>query len=117
MNRRAAGYIAEERAARLLRSKGMKILERNGRFAGVEVDIVAVDGADLVFVEVKSSERDTVHPEEYVGSAQRARYVRAAKSYISLHGLYDVNVRFDVVAVAGDRVEHITSAFDLSSGR
>ena len=63
MNRRAAGYIAEELAARRLEKDGYRILARNEKCAGVEVDIIAAEGGDLVFAEVKASSSEfAYHP-------------------------------------------------------
>ena len=55
MNKRASGLIAEQRAAERLEEEGYRIIERNVKVAGVEVDIIAADARTLVFAEVKSS--------------------------------------------------------------
>lgn len=52
-NLRKVGYKAEEQAARYLINKGYKILAKNFTIRGGEVDLIAQDGEDLVFVEVK----------------------------------------------------------------
>lgn len=115
MNKRASGYNAEQLAAEYLKSKGFRIICRNHRCAGVEIDIIAADGNELVFAEVKSSEYAAAHPSEHVTSVQMRRYVRAAKAYTAARGLFDVNVRFDVVEVAGGEIRHIRGAFDATT--
>ena len=81
---------------------------------GVEVDLIALDGATLVFCEVKTAERPDAHPAEWVKEGQMRRYVRAAESYVARHALYDRDVRFDVMEICGGEVRHIRGAFDAS---
>lgn len=117
MNRKAGGNIAEQLAAEHLEREGFVILERNRKCAGVETDIIAADGGELVFAEVKSSTFFGVRPAEHVGAEQMRRYVRAAKAYIAEKGLFGVNVRFDVIEVTDGRVRHIKGAFDADTAR
>lgn len=112
MNRRAAGYIAEELAARRLEKDGYRILARNEKCAGVEVDIIAAEGGDLVFAEVKASSSEFASPAEHITREQRRCYVRAAKAYVQAHSLFGVNVRFDAVEVRDGAVTVIRGAFD-----
>ena len=114
MNGRAKGYIGEQIAAEHLAKKGWKILARNIRECGVEVDLIALDGATLVFCEVKTAERPDAHPAEWVKEGQMRRYVRAAESYVARHALSDRDVRFDVMEICGGEVRHIRGAFDAS---
>lgn len=114
MNTRAKGNIAEERAAEYLRKQGYEILSRNKVIAGVETDIIALDGDTVVFVEVKSAYGAYPRPAENVTKDKQRRYVRAAKSFLASKSLSGVNVRFDVVEVYEERVEHTVSAFDAS---
>lgn len=115
MNRRATGYIAEEIAARKLEKEGYRILARNEKCAGVEVDIIAAEGGDLVFAEVKASSTEFAVPAERITHEQRRRYVRAAKAYVQAHSLFGVNVRFDAVEVRGDDVKVIRGAFEAEN--
>lgn len=114
MNKRAKGYIAEERAVELLKREGLRVVARNVKIAGVEVDIIAEEKDVTVFVEVKSSEFVTACPAENVTPNQMRRYVKAAKSYIVSHSLFDRDIRFDVVTVTAENTEHIRAAFDAS---
>lgn len=115
MNKRASGYNAEQLAAEYLKSEGFRIICRNHRCAGVEIDIIAADGKELVFVEVKSSEYAAAHPSEHVTPWQMRRYVRAAREYVAARGLFGVNVRFDVAEVVGGDVRLIRGAFDATT--
>ena len=114
--RLALGNRGELVAARHLRRRGHKILMRNFRTRGGEIDIVAREGDILVFVEVKTSGSDDGSaPHQRVTPAKQHRLTLAARSYIAN---YDVrpSFRFDVVSIVwveGRRpeIEHIRNAF------
>lgn len=112
MNGRAKGYIGEQLAAEYLSKAGWKIVGRNVRSCGVEVDIIAFDGDTLVFCEVKTADRDDATPAEWVSTGQRRRYVKAAQGYVAHHSLYGADVRFDVAEVCGGKVRLTKNAFD-----
>lgn len=66
----------------------------------------------IVFVEVKTRYGDEFGaPEEAVTPYKVGRYVTAAKSYLSQHRLCGVNVRFDIIAISDEGVNHIKNAF------
>ena len=111
MNRRASGSIAEEIAAKFLEKRGMKIVARNKKIAGVEVDILAVDGRTVVFAEVKASDYPTSTPSEHVTPEQQRRYIRAAEAYRAERALYGTDFRFDVVEVVCGEPRYIPDAF------
>ncbi|MCX7750129.1 MAG: YraN family protein [Candidatus Bipolaricaulota bacterium] len=104
------GKEAEELACQHLRAQGMRIVARNWRWRGGEVDIVARDGEALVFVEVKAR-RDDLHgaPEEAVTPGKREKLWRTALAFLG--GRAEIPVRFDVVAVGPGGVRHIRDAF------
>ena len=77
------GRLGERDAARLLRRLGMEILVRNWRCRAGELDLVARDGATLVFVEVKTRSPNPLRPpEQNLSSRQCRRNLRAARSYL-----------------------------------
>ncbi len=101
--RRAFGQQAEERAARYLVEQGCTVIARNWRCAGGELDIVARDGAWLVFVEVRGRRGDALgSPEESVTPAKQARLARLATAYVAECG-WDGPWRIDVLALHYDR--------------
>jgi len=123
----ALGAEGEERAARFLARRGYRIVGRNVRAGGVEIDIVARRGACIVFVEVKTRRsRRFGGPEEAVGPAKQRRLVRAAGAWLRDHDARARSTRFDVIAVLAaepDRagasrwqIRHIRAAFDASQG-
>jgi putative endonuclease len=116
--RRAQGDAAEDRACRHLDRSGFTIMERNFRTKGGEIDIVALKGDVLVFVEVRSREdADFGTPEESVTPAKRRRIVAAARQYLSkVPPSSWREARFDVIAIEGSGdaavLRHYPAAFD-----
>ena len=117
---RASAWIAElraqiplgrrgERAAeKYLRRSGYRIVARNFRAAGAEIDIVAMEGETLVFVEVKTRRsRDAGAPEEAVDERKQKQVRRAAEIFATRYRADDVTMRFDIVAIdaSGERLE------------
>jgi putative endonuclease len=89
-------------AYRHLRKLGYTVVARNYRTRDGrgEVDLVAWDGEDLVFVEVKTRTRDEFGaPETAIDSHKRAQIVRAARDYVLRSGRRPARVRFDTVSV------------------
>jgi putative endonuclease len=108
------GRGAEGRAVAHLASLGYQIVERNARTAGGEIDIVAREGDELVFVEVRSRADDTAgRAEDTVGPAKRRRVARAAAAYLVERNPHRATCRFDVVAITGDAIEVYRDAFRL----
>lgn len=114
------GRRGEDEAARHLQSLGYRILGRRERVLRGDIDIVALDGRTVVFVEVRSrSDTSHGHPAETVGPTKQRRIAELAAAYIRRHRLQDQSVRIDVVAVtfpaepqAQPVVEHYQNAFE-----
>ena len=112
MSNAARGLEAEARAAAFLEAAGMRILERRYRSLVGELDLVALDGDTVVFVEVKSRRSAAFGlPEEAVGPAKQRRLARAAEAYLALRGLTASPARFDVVAITPEGIRHLEDAF------
>ena len=106
------GHAAEKAAVALLRSKGYEILATNYRCAPGELDIVAMDGTELVFVEVRSRASGRFGDAmDAVGPRKQRQVAKVAQAYLSRERPRFESSRFDVVAVTGDVVEHIVDAF------
>jgi len=100
MQSRQLGRDGEEIACRYLEDKGMRIIERNWRCRAGEADVIAYDGDELAFIEVKTRRNvDTGFPEEAVTAEKRRRYEKIALLYLSDHDLPSAQVRFDIVAI------------------
>jgi putative endonuclease len=99
--RRQLGASGERVAANWLEARGYRILARNWRCPYGELDLIAEQDGELVFVEVKTR-RGTSHgaPEEAITPAKRARLVAAAQSYLAeIAAPDDRPFRIDVLAV------------------
>jgi putative endonuclease len=118
--RRTLGAQGETLAAAHLARQGYRIVGRNVRADGVELDLVAARGKLRVFVEVKTrASRRFGLPEEAIDERKRARLVRGAAAWLREHRIRGGRVRFDVIAVerssdGGWTVRHLPGAFDAS---
>jgi len=112
-----SGRWAEDRAEEYLRARGYKIVQRNFRAAGGEIDIVAVDGKTLCFVEVKFRRGlQQGHPSEAVTPVKQRKITKTALFYLQQNPQSPPAVRFDVLAIRdsadGLVFELIANAFD-----
>jgi putative endonuclease len=115
----ALGQRGENLAAKFLRDLGFKIIVRNFRSDVGEVDIIARDGATLVFVEVKTRTHDDPTPEEQVNQPKRHQLTKAAKLYLARYGSPQPPARFDVVAIVWPtgrqaQIRHTPNAFEAT---
>jgi putative endonuclease len=117
--RRWFGSRSERRAARFLRQQGFRILVRNWSTPLGELDIVALDGPCIVFVEVRSTAKDDPgRPADSVDFAKQKRLTRMALQFLQAKHLLGREARFDVLAISWptDRrepvIEHFRSAFE-----
>lgn len=119
MDREEIGARGEDAAAAYLERLGMQVVDRNWRSGRGELDIVALDGQELVLCEVKTRTTDSRGtPEEAVSSAKRRRLARLAEAYVAASGLSTCNVRFDVISIrvlSAERalLRHHRNAFTL----
>jgi putative endonuclease len=107
------GKEGEAAAALFLENKGFRILERNFRFRQGEVDLVALDGETVVFIEVKAWSTLGIEAlEQGLNEKKQRRIIETAKYFLSSHREYKyMAVRFDVVFVAPQGITHLASAF------
>jgi putative endonuclease len=114
--RQGFGRRGERDAERYLKRHGYRILQRNFRAAGAEIDLVAAEGGTLVFVEVKARRGvGSGTPQEAVDGRKQRRIRRAAEIYVARMRAHDYPIRFDVVAIRMDggeaRLELLKDAF------
>ena len=110
------GRRGERAAEKYLRRNGYRIVARNFRAAGAEIDLVAMDGETLVFVEVKTRRsRDAGAPEEAVDERKQKQIRRAAELFATRYRAAEVTMRFDIIAVDGSgkrlEIELLRNAF------
>ncbi|MFQ5839350.1 MAG: YraN family protein [Candidatus Methylomirabilales bacterium] len=123
--RQPLGAAGEQVARAFLEQAGYKILRENYRSRLGEIDLIAMEGEVLVFVEVKARQsRRFGTPQEAVGGEKQRQILRVASAFLMESRLGEIPCRFDVVAVTfrkgarGPMVEHIRDAFSADrSGR
>jgi putative endonuclease len=118
-SRIALGKTGEDLACRELERRGYEIIARRYRRRGGELDIIARDGATVVFVEVKARDgRAFGEPAEAVTPIKRRRITQLAIDYVARHRLTSSPCRFDVVSIHFDAgapvVEVFKNAFEAS---
>jgi putative endonuclease len=118
-SRQRLGRSGEETIAKYLQKHGYKILVKNYRCKVGEIDIIAMDGPYLVFIEVKTrSGLGFGSPASSVNTRKQKQISRAAQYYLAEQQLFDSPARFDVVSILWAdgkpmQIDHINNAFDL----
>jgi len=116
----ALGRWGEGLAARFLERRGWTVLARNYRFGRREVDLVVRQGEVLAFVEVKTRAGEGYGaPQEAITALKRREVEAVAAQFLSRHGLMDMTVRFDAIAIVVHRgtpgsqvaIEHLQDAW------
>jgi len=119
--RRWFGSRSERAAARFLKGRGFRIVARNYACPLGELDLIALDGRCIVFVEVRSTESgDMLKPAASVDDAKQRRLSKLALHFLQKKRLLDQAARFDVLTVSwpGDQaepaIEHHRNAFEAT---
>jgi putative endonuclease len=112
VHKKVLGRKGEKLVTDYLKKQGCKVLEQNYRTPFGEADIIAQDGEEIAFVEVKTRTSDSYgQPSEAVGKKKQRRYRRIAECYWLQTGK-EPNARFDVAEVWADgKIEYIKNAF------
>lgn len=98
-SRRETGITGEEQAYRDLVARGFRIIARNWRTRRGEIDIIAIEGDTLAFIEVKTwPHGEEADLEIVIGPAKRKRMTETAKCFLDAHRQYNgMYARFDVI--------------------
>lgn len=109
------GKKGEEKAVEFLKKLGYEIVATNWLEQKFEIDIIAKDGNEFVFVEVKTRATDFFGtPEEAVTPAKQNHLIEGADYYIQKHEI-DLEARFDVIAIVLNKqnltINHFKAAF------
>lgn len=97
---RLFGDRGERLAVRHLKKSGLKIVARNYRNRFGEIDIIALDGQTIVFVEVKTRKSNAAgNPLEAVDEIKQAKIIQVAQAYLKQRRLFEYSVRFDVIGI------------------
>ena len=117
--RQRFGNQGEAEAARFLEGLGYKILHRQLRGRYGELDLVALDGETIVFVEVKTRASTAAgHPTESITVAKQKKITRSALEFLKHHRWLNRKARFDVVSIIWPKggepplLQHYINAFE-----
>lgn len=109
---RRIGDAAESRAVDYLLEIGYSIVNRNYKRGHSEVDIIAMDDEELVFIEVRSRNPNAWETaEESISPSKQNRLWKTAEQYLAEIENFDHPCRFDVIAINGDTLKHYKDAF------
>jgi putative endonuclease len=115
MNHCSRGRRAEQHAAGYLRARAYRIWKSNWRWGKRELDLVALDGKELVIVEVKLMDGNRVNdPLHVVHPRKQRNIIWAAEAFIRIHR-WKGPTRFDVISIRhhqrGMEIKHYRNAF------
>jgi len=106
------GAEAEQAAADFLARQGLRLVARNFRCRGGEIDLVMQEGPTLVFVEVRARTRaDFGGAAESITATKQGRVILAARHYLAQHNI-DAPCRFDAVLLQAGRMQWLKAAFE-----
>jgi putative endonuclease len=113
MNNSVSGRNGEEQAAAALEAAGMEIIAKNVRSRSGEIDIVALDGETIVFIEVKAWSVYGMEDLQYgLDLRKQQKIIKTAKYFLLENRKYSkMSIRFDVVFVKNNSITHLASAF------
>jgi putative endonuclease len=118
--RQAIGQHAEQLAENYLNQQGLRLLQRNYRCRGGEIDLIMTDNGTLVFVEVRYRKHQAFGgAAASVDRRKQQRLLLAARHYLQQHQAANRACRFDVVAISPgangqNAVEWISNAIETS---
>jgi putative endonuclease len=112
------GKQGEKIAAVFLKKSGYRIIETNFRCVAGEIDIIAREKGEIVFIEVKTRKSAELgYPEQAVGINKQKKMSQLALLYLQKKNITDAQARFDVVAITisacGNEIKLIKNAFDF----
>ncbi|OGD38476.1 hypothetical protein A2907_02815 [Candidatus Azambacteria bacterium RIFCSPLOWO2_01_FULL_37_9] len=102
MDNITTGKYGENLATEFLMKKGYRILERNFKKPWGELDIIAEHGSDIIFIEVKTQNKDNrffIKPEENITPFKKKQLIKSAGGYLAFKRRLDNKWRIDVIAV------------------
>jgi len=117
MNNRNVGRDGEVLAEKYLTKKNFKMIDKNFHFGRLgEIDIIAEDQDEIVFVEVKYVKSlEFGFPENRITSSKKSKLRKAAEGWLHENNIYDHPCRFDVIAIIHGQKEpeitHFINAF------
>ncbi len=108
------GTQGEELALAHIQQLGYELLEKNWRFRKMEIDLIARDKKQIVFIEVKTRANDSFgKPYEFVSLSKQKLIARGANFYLENNNVH-AEARFDIISITLEpsyRLEHLKDAF------
>ncbi|MBW2622229.1 MAG: YraN family protein [Deltaproteobacteria bacterium] len=119
MERQSLGRRGEDLAAAFLKKKGMKLVDKNVRTRYGELDLILLDGKEIVFTEVKTRSGPVeINPRLSIGLEKRRRLSKSALDFLNVKGWQNRTARFDVVCIVMEgtkpQFDYLIDAFDLT---
>ena len=117
MNKRELGRKGEEIAADFLREQGYQLIEENFWSRYGEIDLIAYEDDELVFIEVKSVTRSSlINPKQNINYLKKKHLERVARYYLLTEATEGLSCRFDIIAISKvkadcPKIELIRNAF------
>ncbi len=112
LNTKVQGNNAENMACHYLQSKGLLLLQQNFNCQVGEIDLIMQDTEEIVFVEVRSRNKNIIETLESVDLYKQKKIIKAANYYLQKKKWHDnVNCRFDVIGINLQQIEWIKNAF------
>lgn len=110
------GKKYEDEAVNFLKNLNYKIIEQNFKLLPIgEIDIIAKDKDIIVFVEVKyRKNKNFGAPSQFVNKSKQQKVTRTALCYLKKNNIKS-DIRFDVVSICQNEIEHIKNAFCVSN--
>ncbi len=113
MDNKKKGNLGEEVAKKFLENKGYNILESQYRTKHGEIDIIALDDKNIVFIEVKYRKTNKKgSPLEAINKTKQNKIINSAYQYIIDKNIKN-NIRFDAVGILDNEVTHVINAFGI----
>ena len=112
MNKYNIGMKGQRIAEEYLIKQDIKIISHNYRTKYGEIDLIALDGEYIVFIEVKyRSSLKYGSPAESVGFYKQQKIIKTAQYYLCEYEQYNKYIRFDIIEILGKSINHIKNAF------
>lgn len=113
------GRMGEELAEKYLVEHGFNIVRRDWKLGHNDIDLIAWDGNELVFIEIKTrGSNERAEPEDWVDQEKQRAYVRLANYYVTKNNIEE-EVRFDIIGIVLNEqrheLHHLRRAFDAYS--
>lgn len=107
------GENAEQHACDFLLAKGLKLIERNYRYRGGEIDLIMRDQQDIVFVEVRTRANSRYgNALETINTEKQRRILQTSLHFLQKQNwLNYANCRFDVIGITNNHIEWVKNAF------